>query len=57
MPLLPKKISETTGIRGVLSDVVAGPANIGFRWFRSLWTGVDEVLVVLYFFWTIPLDN
>lgn len=57
MSLLPKRISETTGIRGILSDVVAGPANICFRWFRTLWTGVDEVLVVLYFFWTIPLDN
>ena len=46
MPLLPK-MSETTGTRSVLSDVVAGPANIVFRWFRTFGTGVDEVLLVL----------
>ena len=46
MPLL-SKMSETTGARSVLSDVVAGPANIVFRWPRTFRTGVDEVLLVL----------
>ena len=47
MPLLPNTMSETNGTSNVLSDVVAGPANIGFRWFRTLGTGIDVVLEVL----------
>lgn len=47
MPLLPNMVSDTIGIRSNLSDVVAGPTNIVFRWIRTLGTAVDEVLMVL----------
>jgi hypothetical protein len=47
MTLLPNMMLDTTGIRSNLSDVAAGPTYIVFRWLRTLWTGVDEVLMVL----------
>ena len=47
MPLLPNMMSDTTGIRTILSDVVAVSTYIAFRWLRTLRTGVDEVLMVL----------
>lgn len=47
MPLLTNIMSETTEIKGVQSNVMTGPANIVFRRFRTLWTGIDEVLEML----------
>ena len=47
MPMLSNMKSEITGTGKVLSNIVAGPADIVFRWYGTLGTGINVVLEVL----------